>query len=77
MRYLFLVTLALIGAYPATAVAYIGPGAGISLLGSVIGVVVTVLVAIGAILLWPVRRMLKRRKAAQAAESQAPSDDQP
>jgi membrane protein implicated in regulation of membrane protease activity len=52
------------------ALAYIGPGAGISVLGSVLGILVTIIVAIGAILLWPIRRMMKRRKAAADRESE-------
>lgn len=43
------------------AYAYIGPGAGIPILGSVIGLIVTVLLVIGAILIWPIRRILKKR----------------
>ena len=53
------------------ALAYIGPGAGISVLGSLLGILGTIAVAIGAILFWPVRKMLKRRKAATASESEA------
>lgn len=49
--------------------AYIGPGAGISVLGSLLGILATILVAIGAILFWPVRKLLKRRKAAATATS--------
>ena len=45
-----------------TAHAYIGPGAGIPVIGSLIGIIVTVLVAIGAILFWPIRKLLKRGK---------------
>lgn len=56
----------------ATAEAYIGPGAGISVLGSLLGILGTIVVAIGAILFWPVRKMLKRRKAASAGESSKP-----
>lgn len=47
--------------------AYIGPGAGISVLGSLLGILTTVLVAIGAILMWPLRTYLKRRKARREA----------
>ena len=50
--------------------AYIGPGAGISVLGSLLGILGTIVVAIGAILFWPIRKMLKRRKAASSANSQ-------
>jgi protein-S-isoprenylcysteine O-methyltransferase Ste14 len=51
------------------AMAYIGPGAGISVLGSLLGILGTIVVAIGAILFWPIRKMMKRRKAAAAAET--------
>ncbi len=55
--------------------AYIGPGAGISVLGGIISVVVGVFVAIGAILLWPVRKAMKRRKAArESAPEQSPPE---
>jgi hypothetical protein len=53
--------------------AYIGPGAGISVLGSLLGILATILVAIGAILFWPVRKLMKRRKAAAAAAPSAES----
>jgi len=44
------------------AMAYIGPGAGIPILGSLIGVVVTVILVVSAILFWPIRKMLKNKK---------------
>ena len=46
-----------------SAVAYVGPGAGISVLGSLLGILATIFVAIGAIIFWPIRKFLKRRKA--------------
>ncbi len=67
IRVLSLLAFALL--CPLPVLAYIGPGAGISFFGSLIGVVITVFVAIGAIVLWPVRRMMKRRKAAKADAS--------
>ena len=60
LRIIALLLLALI-ATPATA--YIGPGAGISVLGSLLGILATIFVAFGAILFWPIRKLLKRRKA--------------
>lgn len=48
----------------APAMAYIGPGAGITVLGSLLGILGTIVVAIGAILFWPIRKMIKRRKSA-------------
>ena len=60
MRLILAIVLLLVAA---SAQAYIGPGAGIPVIGSLIGIVVTVVVAIGAILLWPIRKLLKRGKA--------------
>ncbi len=70
------VLLALLLVTSGQALAYIGPGAGISVLGSLLGILATFFVAIGAILFWPVRKMLKRRKArrATAAPAQSPDD---
>jgi len=45
------------------ALAYIGPGAGISVLGSLLSILATIVLAIGAIIFWPVRKFMKRRKA--------------
>lgn len=42
------------------ALAYIGPGSGISLLGGLWGVLVAIVLAIGAILIWPIRYMFRR-----------------
>lgn len=52
--------------FSASAIAYIGPGAGISVLGSLLGIVVTIVVAIGAIVMWPLRKLLKKKRAAAA-----------
>jgi nicotinamide riboside transporter PnuC len=54
------------------AIAYVGPGAGISVLGSLLGILATIFVAIGAILFWPIRKLIKRRKArAEPGETKA------
>ena len=49
--------------------AYIGPGAGISVLGSLLGILISIVVAIAAIVMWPIRKMMKKRKAAAVAET--------
>ena len=55
------IALAFIGtAMPATA--YIGPGSGISLLGGLWAVLVGIVLALAAILFWPVRMMIKRMR---------------
>lgn len=83
MRLILAVLLILLAT---TAQAYIGPGAGIPVLGSLIGIIVTIVVAIGAILFWPIRKMLKRGKnktatadntSDNAAASAANSDANP
>lgn len=48
------------------AMAYIGPGAGISVLGSLLGILATIVVAIAAIVMWPLRKALKKRRQASA-----------
>lgn len=44
------------------ALAYIGPGAGITMLGALWGVIVAVVLALGAVLFWPIRALMRRRK---------------
>jgi len=46
--------------------AYIGPGAGLGMLSALIGLVSAVGVALFTIALWPIRKMLKRKRNAAA-----------
>ncbi|RCK52247.1 hypothetical protein TH25_06895 [Thalassospira profundimaris] len=69
----------LLTAMPAQA--YVGPGAGLSLLSALWAVIAAVGVAIGFVLLWPIRKMMrsKRRKNASAsanAQATAAKSDQ-
>jgi membrane protein implicated in regulation of membrane protease activity len=50
------------GASPA--LAYIGPGAGLSLLGALWGVVAAVAAALLFLLIWPLRRLMRRQRPA-------------
>ncbi len=61
----------ILGLISISAHAYIGPGAGISVLGGIFGVIAAVFLAIAAVLLWPIRRMMKRRKARKAEGTEA------
>ena len=57
--------------------AYVGPGAGISLLSSVVGLFVAVGVALGLVLLWPLRALWRRVKASPGQAPAATQTDQP
>ena len=53
----------------AAAEAYVGPGAGLSLLGALWALLVAILAAVGFIFAWPVRKWLRKRKARRMAEA--------
>lgn len=55
------ILLPAIAATPAAA--YVGPGAGLSLLGALWGVVIALGAAIGFVILWPLRRFLRKGRA--------------
>lgn len=52
---------------PATALAYVGPGAGLSLLGALWALIAAIATAFLFIFAWPLRKMLRRRRAAREA----------
>jgi hypothetical protein len=56
-----------------TASAYVGPGAGISVLGALWGLIIGVVMAVGVILFWPIRMMIRKSKAKKAAEEGEPA----
>ncbi len=60
---------------PMSALAYIGPGSGISLLGGLWGVLVGTVLALAAILFWPIRYMIRRMRARKNAEQPDPTND--
>ena len=51
---------------PGTAAAYMGPGAGLGMLGSLVAVVAAVALAALGLVLLPLRMVLKRRRKASA-----------
>jgi membrane protein implicated in regulation of membrane protease activity len=64
----------------APALAYVGPGAGLSLVGAFWGLLVAVFAAFAFVIAWPLRRLLRRRRGAPAEtapESPLPSDKRP
>jgi membrane protein implicated in regulation of membrane protease activity len=46
------------------ALAYVGPGAGLSLVGAFWGLLVALFAALAFVILWPIRRFLKQRRRA-------------
>lgn len=50
---------------PIAAAAYIGPGVGAGAIAAVVGVIGSIFLAIFAILYYPIKRMLKKRKSAK------------
>ncbi len=56
---------------PMMAQAYIGPGVGAGALAAVVGVIGSIFLAIFALVFYPIKRMLKARKA-KAAKASAP-----
>lgn len=61
----------------ASAQAYVGPGAGLSLLGALWALLVAILAAVGFIFAWPIRKWLRKRKARHAASAGENSEKQP
>ena len=57
---------------PGTASAYVGPGAGITMLGSLIAVAAAVILALGGIVIFPVRAMLRRRRQNAGSSGEKP-----
>ena len=59
------------------ALAYVGPGPGLTMIGSLIGLVGSVVLAVVMVLAWPLRMYFKKKKARKAANGTAPSDTPP
>jgi ABC-type bacteriocin/lantibiotic exporter with double-glycine peptidase domain len=58
--------LVLVLGQPATAFAYVGPGAGLSIIGSLLALFAAIVIGIFGFIWFPIRRLLRKRK--QAAE---------
>lgn len=58
---------------PLAAEAYVGPGAGLSLLTALWGIIAAIGMALFFVIMWPIRRMRRRRKAEAAAAAEGQS----
>jgi len=66
----FVVALTLVLGFGQDAFAYIGPGAGLSMLGAFWGLVVAVLAALSFLLLWPIRKAFKKNTRTTESDAQ-------
>jgi hypothetical protein len=66
--------IVLIVASANTASAYVGPGAGLSLVGALWGLVLSVGAALWFVILWPLRRMRKRTRERHETAEAADAD---
>ena len=53
---------------PVVCVAYVGPGLGVGVIGVILGVIGSILIALFAVFWYPLKRMLKQRKQKRANE---------
>lgn len=62
---------------PGAAIAYVGPGAGLSLLGALWALVAAIVLAIGFVIAWPLRVLLRQKNATRNATGSRrdPHDD--
>lgn len=62
-------TVAVVIGLSGPALAYVGPGAGLGAIGAALGLLAAVVMAVGVILFWPIRRLLRRIKRKQSVEA--------
>lgn len=60
-RHAVVLMSALAAASSEPVLAYVGPGAGLSLIGALWGLVAAIFVALGFVIIWPIRRMRRQR----------------
>ena len=68
-------TVSVLFVVPENALAYVGPGAGISAIGTVIALLGAVLLAIVGFVWYPAKRLLSRKKKNSSNEDQKISED--
>jgi uncharacterized YccA/Bax inhibitor family protein len=74
-RGLTLLTVTAVFGFPQMAMAYVGPGAGLTLIGSLIGLMIAILTALGIILYWPVRALIRRIRGKRPSTATMESDN--
>ena len=79
VRFVALIAAACALLLPTAAAAYIGPGAGASLAGSLLGVLAAIVTALAIVLFWPLRLMYRKikgnRRTAETVEAGESTDE--
>ena len=57
---LFLISVLMLGSSEC-AYAYIGPGAGLGMIGSVVAIIIAAFIVVVGLIIYPIRRIMKRR----------------
>ena len=76
-----LLITALVCSMPNSAMAYIGPGTGLSALGALVALIFGIIVALFGFLWFPIKRLLRKKKASEGqsvtpeSQSVAPGSD--
>lgn len=60
--------------YPMVGAAYVGPGLGVGAIGVIVGVVGSIFLAVFAVLWYPFKRLMRRRRQKNAMERADASD---
>lgn len=68
-----LLAVCLVFTFSLPALAYVGPGAGVTMLGALWGVIVAIVLAVVAIFYWPIRALLRRRRNGSGKKAKAGS----
>jgi hypothetical protein len=53
---------AFITSAPATAFAYVGPGAGLTMFGSAVALIMVIFIVLLGLILWPIRAIQRRKR---------------
>ena len=73
MRSISLIALVLTSS---SAYAYVGPGLGLGVLGAILGALVTLVLAIFGVVWYPIKRLLKKKKATEPkGEKHTPNEN--
>jgi hypothetical protein len=70
MRFRVLVSLLF---FTAAAHAYVGPGLGLGVIGAILGALLAVILSIAGVVWYPVKRLLKKRRAGASDTTRDPN----